>query len=1713
MKKKKSKLFDIKAESFFDIAGVMFLVLDSNGVVCQINGKGCKILGYSKKYIVGKNWFDNFLPKPVRHKVKKVYHQLMAGKIKPIEYYQNPVLTKNNQEKIVTWHNAILKDEKGKIIGTLSSGEDITKQKEAEDKNEHMNKVLHSIRNVNQLIIKERNKERLIREICHLLTETRGYESAWIGLLDGDKNLIMSASSGLSKRFTDLITAMKKGRMNACCQLAVKQSNVVVINDRKTKCGNCPLLKEKSSSRAMTIRIQHGKTLYGLLSVKVPAHFALNKEEQDLFSEVAGDIAFALYNLKVEKEERKTWETLHFLSSVIEQSTEGLAVSDLKGDLLFVNQAFAVMHGYLPKELIGKHLSIFHTSDQISEVEEIIGHIQNKGHFSGEVWHHRRDGTVFPTLMNNSLFKDENNNPIGMIATLRDISEHKKVEKELKESEKKYRGLFENSTDFVFTLDLKGDFTNVNQSAEKLTGYTKAELMGMNFIDYTPRKTHREVFHAFSNIFKTGKSLKDFPLEVIIKDGTIKYFETSVSILQEDGDIIGLQGISRDVTERRLADEKVRAEHEFTDTILDAQLDTFFLFEPATGKAMRWNRAFKEITGYSDEEIIRMPAPASYYSSEDLKRANIFIQKVLKEETGTIELELICKDGHKVPTEYRVSTINDNQGKPKYIISIGRDVTERKLTEDALQESEELLRNIFESMHEGMMVLDKEFKYVHWNKAMEKIFNTAREEVLGKVPWEVFPFLEGNMKKAMKKAMKGNSLLNEVLQYKLKTGKEGWTSETYSPLHNQNGEVVGVVGVIEDITTRKKAEEALHSSEERYRTFFQTTRDCVFITSKDGHWLDLNNAAVELFGYKSKKELSKVRIADLYAQFEDRKQHIKLIEKQGYVIENPIDLKRKDGSIIHTLITTVPKKDKQGKVVAFQGTIRNITEQKKAEDAIRESERKMKILMSNLPGMVYRCRNDHAWTMDFVSEGSFSLTGYKPAELINNQQIAYGHIIHFDDRKEVWKKVQKSLKKKKHFELEYRIVTKDKIEKWVWERGRGIFNNNKLLFLEGFISDITKRKEATKALLVSEEKFRKSIMEAPYPAMVHAEDGEIILVNKMWETISGYTLREIPTTYDWTEKGYGREKDKVKNNIDKLYSLNKKMDEGEYTINTKKGDKVIWNFSSSPLGRDDKDRKLVLSMAHDVTRQKKDKDRQQQVLRELNFINRTIIKISRMVSIEDICDYIGEIFHKVNPKTYVAVSLYDPEIGGIRLRTLVGFEKYKERILKIAGKDPTRIIYRPNEYQENTSFYTSGKLEQVPGGLYFLLEGKIPEAACRTAEKLLGIDKIFTIGFALKDKPYGGVIILTPKDQDINYSSALETITSHVSEILQRRQIENALKQSNERFRLASKAASDLIYEWDIKTDRMEWFGGLEKALDYNEGEIPYTVKGWLELIHPEERSDIKKVVEKHRYSLEPGRDEYRVRKKDGTWRYWVDLGISMQDEQGEPIKRIGACVDITEQQKAEEQNKQDLKEKEILLKEIHHRVKNNLNVIVSLLNLQSNKIKDKEQALRAFKETRDRVYSMALVHDQLYQSDSFSHISMKSYIKTMAKSLLSSLSRGKIITLDIKIKDIFLDIDKAIPCGLILNEIVTNALKHAFLQKNKGKIYIEFQKIKNKYEFLVRDDGVGIPDNINIQKTKSLGLRLIFLLTEQLDGDIAIKKKKGTEFRITFPVREKGDE
>ncbi|QUH24157.1 response regulator [Methanobacterium alkalithermotolerans] len=239
----------------------------------------------------------------------------------------------------------------------------------------------------------------------------------------------------------------------------------------------------------------------------------------------------------------------------------------------------------------------------------------------------------------------------------------------------------------------------------------------------------------------------------------------------------------------------------------------------------------------------------------------------------------------------------------------------------------------------------------------------------------------------------------------------------------------------------------------------------------------------------------------------------------------------------------------------------------------------------------------------------------------------------------------------------------------------------------------------------------------------------------------------------------------------------------------------------------------------------------------------------------------------------------------------------------------------------------------------------------------------------------------------------------------------------------------------------------------------------------------------------------------------WININAVPQFKPGEqkPVQVYTTLEDITYRKKIEDDLRLSLEEKEVLIKEIHHRVKNNMQIISSLLNLQ--KIYYSHHSISdIIKASQIRIKSMAMIHEKLYQSHQLSRIDFEDYIKSLISEISAtySVNQNK-IEIEMEVRDIFLDIDLAIPCGLIINELVSNSLKHAFKDKEKGKINIFMDKKGNEYCLSIKDNGVGLSRDFDFENLNTLGMDLVKSLIKQIDGELEIKREKGTQFIIKF--------
>ncbi|MBD2354258.1 PAS domain-containing protein [Tolypothrix sp. FACHB-123] len=345
-----------------------------------------------------------------------------------------------------------------------------------------------------------------------------------------------------------------------------------------------------------------------------------------------------------------------------------------------------------------------------------------------------------------------------------------------------------------------------------------------------------------------------------------------------------------------------------------------------------------------------------------------------------------------------------------------------------------------------------------------------------------------------------------------------------------------------------------------------------------------------------------------------------------------------------------------------------------------------------------------------------------------------------------------------------------------------------------------------------------------------------------------------------------------------------------------------------------------------------------------------------------------------------------------------------------------------------------------------------------------------------------------------------------LQEISERQRVEKALRVSEDRYIRAITAGKVGIWEWNIQTNTIYIDPNLQAMLGYTEQETPKYYDHWLRFVHPDDVESVKNAVNAYLEGVTPKYEiEHRMLKKDGSYIWFLSRGMLLCNLHKHECFIAGSNTDITAHRQAENQLKVSLKEKEILLKEIHHRVKNNLQIISSLLRLQTRYIYD-EQALEVFQDSHNRVRAMAIIHEILYQSNDLTKIEVSDYIQSIVNNLLRSYGINTNIDIQMNIKKISLKIDTAIYCGLIINELVSNSIKYAFVNNQQGAIYIELITIaNNNYSLIVSDNGVGLSKDVEIYKQESLGLQLVWSLVEQLEGKITLDNSSGAAFKITF--------
>ena len=734
----------------------------------------------------------------------------------------------------------------------------------------------------------------------------------------------------------------------------------------------------------------------------------------------------------------------------------------------------------------------------------------------------------------------------------------------------------------------------------------------------------------------------------------------------------------------------------------------------------------------------------------------------------------------------------------------------------------------------------------------------------------------------------------------------------------------------------------------------------------------------------------------------------------------------------------------------------------------------------------------------------------------------------------------------------------------------GHVHNQKLQWLWGFQLDVTERKRAEGALKKSEDQFRQFFEANPAYSYMVSQEGKIIDVNRSALAILGYTKDEI-LGKPLIKTIYSPESQDKAKKLFKSWKENGYIRNEEITIISKSGVKrtVVLNVDSV---RDHQGHILYsISIQTDITDIRRTEEILRVRETKMSSIFRAapigIGVVSNRVILEvndRFCEMTGysndELIGKNARMIYPTNEDYE----------YVGGEKYKQIKERGTGTVETRFRRKDGKIIDVLLSSTSLDPSDPTAGITFtvldITERKRGEGALKQSE-----EKFRTLAEQSPNMIFinqkGRVVYANEKSAEVlGYTreefyapdfdfriliapESLEKVKSAFARHMKGEDIEpyDYALLTKDGKKIEVIITSKLIdYEGDrailgIVTDITERKQAEEQLTIFKKfaetsslghgfadlnGDIIYINPTLCRMLGEKKQEDAlgKNVSEYYPDDIRPrlANEILPTVRSEGMWYGELPLmsiqgdiiqsiqNISLiNDEKGNPLYFGNAITDITKHKRAEEQIQKDLIEKKVLLKEIHHRVKNNLQIISSLLGLQSRHIEDKK-ALKVLEESRNRIRSIALVHENLYRSKDFANVDFGKYIKNLTDQLVKTyMIDSSKIKLDVEVEEITLGIDQAVPFGLVMNELVSNTLKHAFPPsfKGKNKIQITLRSMgADEIELIVKDNGVGIPKELDIRKTELMGMQLVFILAEdQLGGTVRLDRKGGTKFTFRF--------
>ena len=755
---------EYKAQKYLSIARVLFVALNTKGNITLINECGLETLGYQKEELFGKNWFKTCLPKQFRKNVSAVYHQLMAGDIEPVEYYENPILRKDGTQRIIAWHNAILKDSNGTIIGSLSSGNDITEQKQTEKElrksEEKYRNILETIEDSYLEVDLEGNFKYFNLSFCKILGCTKEELSGknYFEFLD-DKNAEI-----VFKIFHDVY---RTGR---------------------------PVIGSAWEFIRKDGAIRHSEASISLI--------VDGKNEPAGFQGFGRDITDRKKSEAALQQSKEEWE------KTFDSVQDLIMIIDNNYRIIRANKPMADRLGIRPEEMIGQTCyEIVHGTDKPLDLCPHDLLLKDHGFHSVEVREERLDGDFVVDVSPIMLSKD---GLMGSVHVAHDITQRKKAEKILAQNESRFRDISLSMADWIWEVDIKGKYIFSAGNQKKTLGYETDELLGKTPFDFMPKEEALKIKKRFMEIIRNQQPIVDMKNWNLRKDGTrVCLLTNGVPVFDDKGELIGYRGVDKDITKNLEIEEKLKRSLEITEKIID-NIPIGMVIVGKDKEIQRINKAALAMTGYdTKEEIVGQSCHKSICPAKKGQCPITDLGQIVDQSEKTI----MRKDGRQVPVYKTALPLEIDCH--DVIIEAFMDITILKEAENALLESRERLRIVMETIVDPVVVYDDQGKVTYLNQAFTRVFGWSFDELLGQridfVPDEEMP----ETQKAIAKVFQGERVSGFETRRRTKNSTTVAVRIGAALLMDTQGKPNGIVVNFQDITQEKEAQDKLsHMNQE-----------------------------------------------------------------------------------------------------------------------------------------------------------------------------------------------------------------------------------------------------------------------------------------------------------------------------------------------------------------------------------------------------------------------------------------------------------------------------------------------------------------------------------------------------------------------------------------------------------------------------------------------------------------------------------------------------------------------------------------------------------------------------------------------------------------------------------------------------------------------------------------------------------------------------------